>query len=311
MSLSHELRSWVEMRRGAAAGCVALAAAVSACGPSARPASSPHAKTKTTAARLAPRVERIVVAESGTISMVSRDGCLATVTSGEAGARDELRIRCPKANRLDAWFGGVERVLGTVALEPDEESDDDAPLALPAAKVLTVTGKTFHLGDVAGVARLAGEVRALEAELAGAEAVTPGPTSPSGWQMLHVAGPAHVLFAGTPVRGAFEARLSTNGQYLCEFVTDAGDGPMLATKSGWLKPATASRAIDEVLAPFNAVGPEESAGATYAAGTKDGNERRSNPASTAEVFSRFSEVQDALGDACLPELEPPSADIGL
>jgi hypothetical protein len=124
--------------------------------------------------------------------------------------------------------------------------------------------------------------------------------------MLHVMGPAHVLLAGTPARGVFEARVSTNGQYMCEFITNVGDEPMRATKSGWLTPGTASRAIDEVLGPFNAVEGNEPAKTTFAAGTKAGAEQRSNFVSTAAVFERFSEMQDALGDACLPELEPPS-----
>jgi hypothetical protein len=49
-----------------------------------------------------------------------------------------------------------------------------------------------------------------------------------------------------------------------------------------------------------------------AAGTKGGAEQRSNAAPTAAVFERFEQMQEALGDACLPELEPPSGpQIGL
>jgi hypothetical protein len=155
------------------------------------------------------------------------------------------------------------------------------------------------------VQRLLAEVRALSEELARSEQPTPGPASEDGWHMLHVAGPANVLFAGTPAHGNFEARMSTNGQYDCEFVNDVGDGPMRASKSGWISPSVASRAIDEVLGPFTEVAPHEAPTSTYAAGTKNGTEKKSAAGSTAAVFERFAELQEALGDACLPELEPP------
>ena len=50
---------------------------------------------------------------------------------------------------------------------------------------------------------------------------------------------------------------------------------------------------------------------TFAAGVSAGAERRANAASTAMVFERFAAVQDVLGDACLPELDPPTTGIGL
>lgn len=248
--------------------------------------------------------------------MLSRGGCLATVqtSKGQASPHDELRVRCPRPERLKTWFEAADRMMATLSLEPakDDDEDESAAPALPVAKLLTSSGKMLRVAKPADVEALAAEVRALSEELASAEQVAPGPASANGWQMLHVSGPAHVLLAGTPARGTFEARVSTNGQYLCEFSTTLGDGPIRATKSGWLAPATASHAIDEVLGPFNAVGPEEKARATYAAGTKNGAEQRSNAASTAEVFTRFSEMQDALGDACLPELDaPPASSIGL
>jgi hypothetical protein len=286
-----------------------MAVVLTACGGQSRRAATPHSQTTTTAAVIAPRVERLVVAEKGAISMVSRGGCVAMVRTAEneAGTHDELRVRCPKPERMKAWFEGADRVTATLALEPISESEDELEeVKLPVAKLLTASGKMLRVAKPADVERLAAEVRALSAELAAAEEVTPGPASPNGWEMLHVMGPAHVLFAGTPARGVFEARVSTNGQYLCEFITDVGDGPMRATKSGWLTPATASRAIDEVLGPFDAATPSEAPKATFAAGTMGGAERRTNVVSTAAVFERFAEVQDALGDACLPELEPPS-----
>lgn len=308
----HEPLASAGARRGEAAFAAAIALTLAACGGATPKASSPHGKATTTAAKVAPPIERLVVAENHTISMVSRDGCLASVkTSARPSEQDELRVSCPKPERMEAWFSGAERVIGTLALAPDDEEEGER-LKLPAAKLLTASGETLRVTKPADVEKLAAEVRALAAELASTEAVSPGPASSRGWQMLHVKGPAHVFFAGTPARGVFEARMSTNGQYLCEFVTDVGDGPMRASKSGWISPSTAAQAIDEVLAPFNdASGPGEGAKSAYAAGTKDGTERRSNIASTAEVFARFSDVQDALGDACLPELEPPSNEIGL
>jgi len=326
MSIPPEGCSRIGARPIALSSCIALVVVLSACGGSTRRASTPHAKTTTTAATVAPRIERLVVAERGAISMVARDGCMATVRTSESaiGAHDELRVRCPKPERMNAWFDGAEKVTATLTLEAvpprsaqakrddDDDDVDDAELALPAAKVLTASGKTMKVTKPAEIERLAAEVRTLGTELENAEQVTPGPASSEGWQMLHVTGAAHVLFAGTPARGVLEAKVSTNGQYLCEFVTDVGDGPMRATKSGWLTPALASRAIDEVLGPFSATEANEKPKTTYAAGMKAGAEQRSNAASTAAVFERFAEVQDALGDACLPELEPPAAgQIGL
>lgn len=293
---------------------LALAATTLGCGHATPKAASPQkGETTTTAATVGQRIERLVVAEKGSIAMVSREGCLATIqtTQVETGASDELRVRCPKPERLKQWFEGANRVMAQFAFDPvKEEEEDDAEeekTPLPAAKVLTASGTTLRVTKSADVKRLIHEVKSLSAELAAAEEPSPGPASPAGWQMLHVMGPAHVLFAGTPARGLLEARVSTNGQYLCEFMTNIGEGPMRATKSGWLKQEIATHAVDEVLGPFAAVGPNERSRSTYAAGTKAGAERRSNASSTAAVFERFANIQDALGDACLPELEAPSS----
>jgi hypothetical protein len=302
-------RPWTDVRPFATSCCIALMAMLTACGGSTRRTATPHSKTTITAATVAPRVERLVIVERGSISMVARGGCVAMVRTAEndIGTQDELRVRCPKPDRLKTWFDGTERVTSTIALEPmsDDEDDDAKDVKLPLAKLLTASGKTLKTAKPEDAERLAAEVRALSAELAVAEQVAPGPASANGWQMLHVMGPAHVLLAGTPARGVFEARVSTNGQYLCEFTTNiGGDGPMRATKSGWLTPSTASHAIDEVLGPFAET--TDTPKTTFAAGTKSGAEKQSNVVSTAAVFERFAEMQDALGDACLPELEPPS-----
>ncbi|MBX3198814.1 MAG: hypothetical protein KF894_11810 [Labilithrix sp.] len=309
MSRSHRERSWNAVRPFATPCCIAVALMLTACGGTTRRASTPHSQTTTTAAAVTPRVERLVVADRGAVSMVARGGCVASVRTAEseAGAHDELRVRCPKPERMKRWFDGADRVIATLALEPvDEDLEEEDDVKLPTAKLLTASGKALRVAKPEDVAKLASEVTALSAELAAAESVAPGPASADGWQMLHVMGPAQVLFAGTPARGVFEARVSTSGQYMCDFITNVEDEPMRATKSGWLTPQTASKAIDEVLGPFNATEAGETPKTTFAAGTKAGAEQRSNAISTAAVFERFSLMQDALGDACLPELEPPS-----
>ena len=134
--------------------------------------------------------------------------------------------------------------------------------------------------------------------------------------MLRVTGPARIFLGGAPTTGVLEARISTNGQYLCEFVASTRSGPIRATKSGWISPSIAATAIDDILSPFADIEAAErpsggSLRATFAAGTAGGAERRANAASTAAVFVRFARVQDALGEACLPELDSPSAPLGL
>lgn len=292
--------------RLAAFGSVAVLGLLLGCSGATRNASPQRPGEATvTAASIAPRIERLVVADEDDIAMVARGGCVATVHASDSQlVEDELRVRCPKPERMHAWFDGADRVMAGFQYElvKDEEEEE---VTLPAAKVLTTSGKTLKVKRPEDVQRLLAEVRALSEELARSEQPTPGPASEDGWQMLHVAGPAHVLFAGTPAHGDFEARMSTNGQYYCEFVTDVGDGPMRASKSGWISPSVASRAIDQVLGPFTEVAPHEAPTSTYAAGTKNGAEKKSAASSTAAVFERFAEIQEALGDACLPELEPP------
>jgi hypothetical protein len=305
---------------------VGLVGGLVGCGSSHKGASSPQAgKTTTTASVVHPHIQKLVVADKNQITMIARDGCLATVqtTESQIGSHDELKVRCPKPERLKTWFDGADRLLSMVEYDrtaPQESADDDddekspaaAAATLPAAKVLTASGKTLKVKKTADIDRLNSEVKAFAAELAEGEQPAAGPPSAAGWQMVHVSGPAKVLFAGTPARGVLDARLSTTGQYLCEFTTQIkGDSPLKATKSGWVPAANASKAIDKVLEPFNETG--AAAGrASFAAGVKGGTEKHTNLASTAQVFDRFAQVQDALGDACLPELDAPaSSAIGL
>jgi hypothetical protein len=276
---------------------------------------SPQAPAETTAATLSVRIDRVLVAEGDEVSLVSRGGCVALVRTMDraGGGSDELRLRCPKPERMAAWFDATDRELHRIALAPvakrsAKEEDDDAPTP-PTAKVLTAKGDTLQVVKAADIKKLSSVVKALSAELAAAEEVAPGPASPGGWQMLRVLGPAHVVFAGAPAHGVLEARVSTNGQYLCEFFANVGDGPLHATKSGWLSPTAAAHAIDEVLVPFAAAaagGEEQQPKGGYAAATSAGSERHGSAATTAAVFERFAQVQDALGDACLPELEAPN-----
>lgn len=288
-----------------------------ACGGATRSA-SPQSSSSTaalTGAKLGVRFQRVLVAEHGVVVMVARDGCVATVASSgdqddESGGSEEMRIRCPRPERLRAWFSAVDRLTAGLAVVPvTDDSPDDMPL--PAAELVTPKGDVLQVAKRADAERLLGEVRALVAELAAAEVPSPGPSSANGWQMLRVSGPAHVILGGNEAAGLLEARLSTNGQYLCDFVANTGAGPIRATKSGWLSPVVAARAIDDVLSPLADSGGPDRRPSTIAAGIASGSERRANVASTGAVFQRFAHVQEALGDACLPELDPPTAQIGL
>lgn len=297
------------MSRLALSFTMLAALSVSAC--ATRKAAAPQASGSAalTGAKITQRIERVLVADKGVVAMVARDGCVATVSTAETevGSSDELRVRCPRAERMRAWFDGVDRLTSSVALEPtadDMEADD---IALPSAELVTASGKMMHVVQKNDAQRLFTEVRALTAELASAEMPAPGPATPGGWQMLRVSGPARVFFAGAPTRGVLDARMSSTGQYFCEFLANTDEGPMRATKSGWIAQATASKAIDEVLQPFEGLPDAEHPRATFASGTTSSGERKASASATAAVFARFAPVQDALGDACVPELEAPVA----
>lgn len=283
------------------------ALSVSGCATRKAVAPQPSGSAALTGAKIGPRIERVLVADKGMVAMVARDGCVATISTAdsEVGSSDELRVRCPRAERMGAWFEGVQRMTGSVALEPSKKDMEDEDLPLPSAELVTAPGKVMHVVKLPDAQRLLGEVRALTAELEAAEIPTPGPTTPGGWQMLRVSGPAHVFFAGAPTRGVLDARVSTTGQYFCEFIASTDEGPMHATKSGWITQATASKAIDDVLQPFEGLGESERPKATYALGVSAAGERKASASATAAVFARFARVQDALGDACVPELEAP------
>lgn len=285
------------------------ALSVSAC--AARKAAPPQTSGSAalTGAKIGPHIERVLVADKGVVAMVARDGCVATISTSEmeVGSSDELRVRCPRPDRMRSWFDGVDRLTASVVLEPSKEEAESDDLPLPSAELVTASGKVMHVVQKNDAQRLLGEVRALTAELASAEMPGPGPTTPGGWQMLRVSGPARVFFAGAPTRGVLDARVSTTGQYFCDFLANTDDGPMRATKSGWIAPTTASKAIDEVLQPFEGLGDAERPRATFASGTTNSGERKASASATAAVFARFAPVQDALGDACVPELEAPVA----
>lgn len=306
MHLSLAKQSWL--------GVLSAGLLVSACGGATRGASSPHGETTTTAAVIegGPQLQKVLVAEPNRVTMIARAGCVQSLrASGADGGDDELRVRCPKEERLESWIRTTSAVASKLAMtEAPDADDDDRPAKVdrskPMAKLLLASGKVMMVTKPEDVAKLAKEVHALEGELASAEQPAPGPASPSGWQMLHVTGPAHVMFAGTPARGVLEARVSTSGQYLCEFVTGSSGGAMRATKSGWIPAKSAAHAIDQVLAPFNATDGSGTEKTSFAGGVQNGQERKSNPASTGAVFERFAGVQEALGDACLPELEGPT-----
>lgn len=237
--------------------------------------------------------------------MVSRGGCVATVGSGTDDTGADARIQCPRSERMATWFSGVDAVTRSAAIERVNDDDDNDDVPLPAAELITSSGTVLRLRETIDVAKIVAEVRSLRAELAASEMPAPGPSSPAGWQMLRVSGSAHVFLGGAPTTGVLDARISTSGQYLCEFVTNMQDGPLRAIKSGWLAPTVATKAIDEILSPFQAALADERKHATFAAAFSSGNENRANEASMAAVFAKFALVQDVLGDACLPELEAP------
>jgi hypothetical protein len=105
----------------------------SACRGATRDASSPHGTTRTTAASVAPgaRIDRILVAEGGEVALATRGGCLASMRTveGGAGSNDELRIRCPKPERIGSFFDTVDREIARIQLAPIQrhsaESDKD------------------------------------------------------------------------------------------------------------------------------------------------------------------------------------------
>jgi hypothetical protein len=300
----------------------------SACGGATRSGSpqSPSGTAALTGAQLGVSYQRVLVAERGIVVMVAREGCVATVSStsvrsgeqqqrapegeSDASATEEMHVRCPRPERLKRWFAAVDKLTSALPVLPATDDADETPL--PAAELVTAKGDVLSVAKRADAERLLGEVRALVAELAAAETPSPGPSSANGWQMLRVSGPAHVILGGNEAAGLLEARMSTNGQYLCDFAATTADGPIRATKSGWISPAIAARAIDDVLSPLaDSNTSSEKRPSTVAAGISSGNERRANVASTGAVFQRFAHIQEALGDACLPELDPPSAQIGL
>ena len=283
-----------------------------ACGGATRSGSprSPSGTAALTGANVSTRFQRVLVAERGIVVMVARDGCVATVSSAaeqdDEGGSEEMRVRCPRPERLRAWFAAVDRLTAGLAVVPvSEDSADDTPL--PAAELVTAKGQVLQVAKRADAERLLGEVRALAAELAAAEMPSPGPSSAHGC----VSGPAHVILGGNEAAGLLDARMSTNGQYLCDFVANTDGGPIRATKSGWISPVVAARAIDDVLSPLADSASADRRPTTIASGIASGSERRANVASTGAVFQRFAHVQEALGDACLPELDPPTAPIGL
>jgi hypothetical protein len=252
------------------------------------------------------RIERVMVADGHGILVAARDGCLASIAQAadETGDMDELRIRCPRPERMSTFFQGLDRMASAMTMS--KEGDVDMEITGPAAQVVTAGGVSMRAAKEGDAAKLVAEVHALDGELGRGESPAPGPASPSGWQLLRVSGPAHVVFAGEPLTGVLDARVSTNGQYLCEFMANTNDGPLRATKSGWIAPQHASRAVEEVLRPFQSIGPDERPRATYVLGVQGGAERKASWTSVAAVFERFGPVQDVLGDACLPELDKPA-----
>jgi hypothetical protein len=249
----------------------------------------------------------VLVADKGSIAIVARDGCLASLGTGQddTGTFDEMRVRCPRGDRFAIWFDGLDRTTSSFPVEEIGDDEDVDEKGLPAAQLAIADGSVVRLTRIEDASRVVRDVVALSTELDENGRPSPGPATAKGWQMVRVSGPAHVLFAGEPMRGVLDVRVSTTGQYLCEFMANTESGPLHATKSGWIANEHAARAIDEVLAPFSALAPGERPHATYALAVAHDSEQKANIVSTAAVFERVGKLQDVLGDACIPELEPP------
>ncbi len=246
------------------------------------------------------RSVKVMVGDKGMLAMVQKNGCLSIVYETKKG--DEMAVQCPKADRIAVWLAANDPIALRMPLAKLDEQPDEIPL--PAAQIMNAEGDVYNVTRKEDVQRLLGSVRALSKELASEEEPKPGPSSPMGWQMMRVAGPAHVGVAGTIAQGTLDARVSSSGQYLCEFSTEG----LHAKKSGVIPKDGAPRALDEILGPFQASA--EKSKTAYVAAYAKGEEKRANSASSREVIDRFGHLQDVLGDACLPELEGP-APIGL
>lgn len=259
-----------------------------------------------TAASMDTKVEgrsvKVMVGEKGMLAMVAKNGCVSIVYETKRG--DEMAIQCPKQDRIQAWLAANDPILNHMPLQKLDGADDEE-LPLPAAQIMNAEGDVYRVTRSEDVQKLLASVRAFSKELSKDEEPKPGAPTPVGWQMMRVAGPAHVGIAGNVAQGVLDARVSSSGQYLCEFSTDG----LHARKSGFIPKDAAPKALDEVLGPFEASSDKPKA--AYVAAFKQGEEKRANQVSSAAVLERFGVLQDALGDACLPELEGQSAPIGL
>lgn len=151
----------------------ALAALLAACGGQSRQTSSPHSEATVTSAYIkGHHVEKIMVADEGTVAIVDREGCLAQVKerSTAVGPAAEILTRCPKPERMASWFDQSDRVTDVLVYEPltarpegdeSEALDDKLDLHAPTAKVLVSNGKMLRVAKPADVAKLTAQVRAL------------------------------------------------------------------------------------------------------------------------------------------------------
>ena len=247
---------------------------------------------------------KVMVGEKGMIAMVAKNGCLSIVYETKRG--DEMAVQCPKADRLSSWLAANDPIALKMPLAKlDGEESEDIPL--PAAQIMNAEGDIYRVARREDVAKLLDSVRTLSKELAAQEEPKPGPATPIGWQMIHVAGPAHVGIAGNVAQGELDARVSSTGQYLCEFSTNG----LHAKKSGFIAKDVAPRALDEVLGPFESS--TEASKHAFVSATAKGEEKRANAPSSQAVMERFGQPQDVLGDACLPEFEgaAPTKELGI
>jgi hypothetical protein len=293
-------------RRAAVLVPVALLALLPACRGSSQSAPPQNAGAAALSSAHVIHYGGVLVAEEGSIAIVARDGCLASMgkAKDESGSFDEMRVRCAREDRIPQWFDKLDAMISSFAVEKISDDVEIDAIGLPAAQLITKQGTVVRTTRKEDATRLAKEIATLSAELQAKEKPAPGPATSSGWQMLRVAGPAHAMFAGQPTHGTIDVSVSTDGQYLCEYRARTNEGPLRATKSGFLRADRASHAIEEILQPFHAVGPGDNPPTrAIAAAISQGTERRANGASVSEVIDRAAPLQDALGDACLPEID--------
>src|SRR4051812_20965118 len=110
---------------------------------------SPQAKqpgtAELTSADVKTRIERVMVSDGHGISIAARDGCLASIAEAtdDTGDYDEMRVRCPRPDRMASFFTSIDRITSAAQLTRVGEEEDD--VESPAAQVLTAGGVAMRV----------------------------------------------------------------------------------------------------------------------------------------------------------------------